>query len=315
MRVVLTAFSLAVAALTLAASSHAGFPGSNGRLAFQWYWEDENYNYGSIATVRPDGTHVRTITPEPGQGEVNGQPDWSPNGRWVVYTEDGSDFPTFLMVVRRDGTHRHAIYRNTWRSMFLDSPVWSPNGRRIAFVKWRWSSARGDWVSDIFIVRRDGTGLRRVTFTGRASEEDLDWSSRGRLVFRRGVRFRERRAELYTLWPNGTGLRQLTDNRVFDGEPDWAPGGRRIAFVRQSDEQSNEIWKMRTGDRSASQVATGRSGPLESRATPTWAPDGSQIAFIGNDGIHTVRPNGLDETTLGSPVDMGSINGLDWQAQ
>jgi hypothetical protein len=103
--------------------------------------------------------------------------------------------------------------------------------------------------------------------------------------------------------PNGEELRRLTLNRVPDEEPNWAPGGRRLTFVRGGD-----IWTMSAAGENARRIASGRS--------PAWAPDRSVIAFVGTDGaIHTVKPSGNDETLIGSPVSRGGIWELDWQAR
>ncbi len=75
---------------------------------------------------------------------------------------------------------------------------WSPNGRWIAFAR---RSGEDDLYSgDIFIVRSDGSRVRRVTHrTGFAPT----WSPDGRRIafLRRGV--------LYTVSPRGTGLRRI----------------------------------------------------------------------------------------------------------
>jgi Tol biopolymer transport system component len=158
-------------------------------------------------------------------------------------------------------------------------------------------------VSDIYAMSRSGNNLTRLTNTRRVTEDELDWSSRNLLVFRasRG-RSRLNRYELYTMRPNGQDRRRLTNNHVPDAQPDWAPGGRRLTFVRGA-----EIWTMRARGGNASSAASGHS--------PTWAPDGSLIAFVSADdlAIHTVRPSGADDTLLGDPVDHGSIFQLDWQ--
>ena len=98
--------------------------------------------------------------------------------------------------------------------------------------------------------------------------------------------------------PNGQDRRRLTNNHVPDTQPDWAPGGNRLTFVRNGD----EIWTMGASGGNASSAASGRS--------PAWAPDGRLVAFVSSaDGaIHTVRPTGADDTLLGDPVDHGSVS-------
>jgi WD40-like Beta Propeller Repeat len=50
-----------------------------------------------------------------------------------------------------DGTARALVTRNAGR------PAWSPDGRRIAFVSDRHTQ------DDIYVVRSNGSGLRRLT--------------------------------------------------------------------------------------------------------------------------------------------------------
>jgi Tol biopolymer transport system component len=189
---------------------------------------------------------------------------------------------------------------------FLSSPAWSPNGRRIAFVRYRWPDWAADWTSDIYVIRRDGTHLHRITSTRRAREDELDWSSANRIVFRRTpVRFRFKRYELFRMRPDGTHLRRLTHNDVADRFPDSSPDGKKIAFVR-----GGEVWMMDASGENAVSLATGSS--------PAWAPDATVIAYIASaDGaIHAVSPSGtapFEDAVVGSPVSNGEIYGLDWQ--
>ncbi len=198
--------------------------------------------------------------------------------------------------MRADGTDRRTVYSRPGQQ--LSSPVWSPNGRWLAFAR---APAWDDHLDDIYVIRYDGTDLRRVTRTGWSYIRSNDWSSRNRLVLVIGKPVT--RFDVFTIRPDGLGRRRLTNNRVHERQLDWAPGGRRLTFVRD-----DQIWTMRASGTNARTLASGHS--------PTWAPDGSVIAFVGaaDGAIHTVKPSGEDETVIGSPVDDGLvISGLDWQ--
>ncbi len=71
-----------------------------------------------------------------------------------------------------------------------------------------------------------------------------------------------------------------------DHDPQWAPDGRRLAFV--SDRSGRpDIWVVDTGMRSARPITgspTGASGPA-------WSPDGQSIAFVASEP-EPVRPAG-----------------------
>jgi Tol biopolymer transport system component len=301
----LAAVTLAVlfAAAACPDSARATFPGENGRFLLTW---DRQVSGGvstsDLLAVSRGGHRLHAIAHARGYRCGYHSGDWSPSGRRVVYLATCDGVGDKLVITRPDGSNKRVVYRGE----FLSSPAWSPYGRRIAFVAWRWSNRVGDYVSDIYIIRRDGTGLTRLTRTTWESEAELDWSSRNLLVFRSSRRrFWGSRYELFTMRPNGQALRRLTNNDLQDRQPDWAPGGRRLTFIRRGPDNA-EIWKMDASGENASMVASVASSPV-------WAPDGSLIAFLRDRAIYTVRPSGRDETLIGSPVQRGSIGGLDWQ--
>jgi Tol biopolymer transport system component len=293
---------LGSAALAWPDQARASFPGENGRLVFTWHLNRVVGTDLLATTLR--GINRRVLN-HCQYGCSNNSGDWSPDGRRLVYVQECTDsFCNNLVKIPPDGRPRKVIYE-AGIDFLLSSPVWSPDGSKIAFARYRWSQRVGDWVSDIYLISRNGTGLTRLTNTPRVSEDELDWSSQNLLVFRasRG-RWRENRYELYTMRPNGQDRRRLTNNRLPDTQPDWAPGGRRLTFVRKGD-----VWKMSASGQNAS------SAGAASGHSPTWAPDGSVIAFVSADdlAIHTVRPTGADDTLLGDPVNQGSVWQLDWQ--
>ena len=207
------------------------------------------------------------------------------------------------MTSRADGSDVELAYQPPGGAGLSDA-AWSPDGRWIAFTRHWWSKrGRGPFVSDVYVVRRSGNHLSRLTRTPRRWEVELDWSSENRLVFRsQHGTWLKKRSELFTMRPDGLGLHQLTHNTVRDSEPNWAPGGRRLVFVHRN----KEIWLIGLWGKGATMVAQGRD--------PTWAPDGSRIAYVGVDGlIHTIKPAGAGDVVVGSPVTEGFISQLDWR--
>lgn len=153
-----------------------------------------------------DGANVRRLTNHPG---IDTTPTWSPQGRQIAFTSDRTGSPQ-IYVVGVDGTGLRRITfesycdRPTWspapyneiayssrtgpghdikvidiptsevRQLTFglgtnESPSYSPNGRHVAFM-----STRGSGSKQIWIIGRDGRGLRRLTSLG--NNEMPSWS-------------------------------------------------------------------------------------------------------------------------------------------
>lgn len=107
---------------------------------------------------------------------------FSPDGAFIAVDGMGG----LAIVVSADGSSRTLTHRRP--NGYDHSPLVSPDGRLIAFAR---SPLRG--VSDVYLIRPDGTGLRRVTTTPipsrgtpRVGTTPLAWSPDGTrlLVFR-----------------------------------------------------------------------------------------------------------------------------------
>lgn len=77
----------------------------------------------------------------------------------------------------------------------------------------------------LYRIRSSGGGLRQLT-TGANAAVDPAYSPGGRRIA-----FARLGVGIFTMNPDGTGLRRLTKNGR-DSYPTWAPTGGRIAFVR-----------------------------------------------------------------------------------
>jgi Tol biopolymer transport system component len=98
--------------------------------------------------------------------------------------------------------------------------------------------------------------------------------------------------EIYTIRPNGLGIRQLTDVHGSAETPDWSPDGARIAFAIE-DQHDQGVWIMKADGSHLHQVAA-------SGAQPAFTPDGRHLVYdcgdcsSGGQGIFLVRADGSD---------------------
>jgi TolB protein len=96
----------------------------------------------------------------------------------------------------------------------------------------------------------------------------------GRIAF--GLSGADGNTDVYSVRPDGHGLRRLTDSPGFDACPAYARGGRHIAFC--SDRTgAPETWVMRENGSDERQV-TNLGGLL---TFPDFSPDGRRIAMSG----------------------------------
>jgi TolB protein len=106
--------------------------------------------------------------------------------------------------------------------------------------------------------------------------------------------------EIWTVQPDGTGMRQLTTCRSAEVsfgcvEPRWSPDGRRIVYA-EVEPTSARILVMNADGSDQHVIFT---APPEGYAfDPTWSPDGTHIAFTlkdpetGDDDIWTMNAAG-----------------------
>jgi tricorn protease-like protein len=100
-------------------------------------------------------------------------------------------------------------------------PSFSPDGRAIVY-------SRG---GDIFTVRADGSGLRRLT-SGSVFDSAPSVSPNGRVVVFERRSAAGMPADLYTVGANGGSPRALTSTPDDEHEASFSPDGRAIVFVR-----------------------------------------------------------------------------------
>lgn len=80
--------------------------------------------------------------------------------------------------------------------------------------------------------------------------------------------------EVFTVRPDGTGRKRLTDNLVDEWGPKWSPDGTKIALSSRRDGNS-EIYVMDGSGLNVTRLTENDA----SDGVPAWSPDGSRIAF------------------------------------
>ena len=213
-----------------------------------------------IYVARKDGSDLRRLTRGPG---FKYDPDWSPDGRWLLYRYEPPG-PTAstpeqigLVVMRADGTEAVDIAA---RARVYSGPAsWAPSHDRIAFA-----GGRPGEPSSIYVIRRDGSHLRRLTPMGREAQYPA-WSPDGKAIaftyVEPGGGF-----SIYRVPASGGQVERLTAGRQ-DNWPAWSPDSSRIAFSR-----GDSIWTI-AADGSDARLVTSRGG-----APLNWSPS-AEVVF------------------------------------
>jgi TolB protein len=152
-------------------------PNAN-RLAFERADEIEaggRTNHKAICIVSLGGTGVHRITP----WRVDAiQPDWSPNGRWIVFHQDHENTDTSnVWLVHPDGTGLHRVTHDFGGSGEWFGTTFSPNGHKITAAKAPGVGKPGN--ADVYVMNIDGSGLQNITRSVRW-DSTPDWGPRRR---------------------------------------------------------------------------------------------------------------------------------------
>lgn len=229
----------------------AAFAAVGSRMAFA--------RFDRLYVARADGTGERLLS-RAGRGYGV---TWSPDGRRIAFTSHYRTGRFAVYVANADGTGVRPLLTPAHRNEESDSPAWSPDGKLIAFASTR--AAPGN--PEIFTVRLDGTGLRRLTHTRGGAHVLGDdgmpsWSPDGRSIV-----FTSNRSGSGAIWvmrADGTNERKIYDRAGTDEfNPRYSPDGRRVAFGQLA-EVTQEVWTISSDGRGPRRVAVG--------GRPVWVP-------------------------------------------
>jgi Tol biopolymer transport system component len=167
-----------------------------------------------------DGTNRKQVYEKDGGGAF--APAWSPDGQWIVFGY-GAFFnarqlkTAQLMMIRADGSDQKILTDGSVNAGF---PSWSPDGKHIVYRVWT-KDERSLQILDL------DTG--KSTKLTNSDDNFPMWSPSGdRIGFTRDTHTTA--FDIFTIKPDGTDLKQLTNAPGNDAHCAWSPDGKLILF-------------------------------------------------------------------------------------
>jgi TolB protein len=243
---------------------------------------------GSLWVQRIDSEVAEQLTAGPG---YDYQPDWSSDGRCIVYAKYDKDAISLWALDLRS-KKSHALTQDG--AVNID-PRFSPDGKRVAFVS---TSYHGRF--HVFVGRFEDGILRdvqRLTGENRSPlpryyystfdhEISPAWSPDGVELL-----FVSDRGHIYGtggFWrmkaePGAEAREVHYEETTWKARPDFSPDGRRIVYASYLGQAWHQLWVM--------PAQGGDPFPLSygdfDNVNPRWSSDGQKIAFISNRGGNT----------------------------
>ncbi|MBE3124336.1 MAG: S9 family peptidase [Acidobacteria bacterium] len=200
-----------------------------------------------------------------------GDPQRSPDGKWVAYTVGTTDIEkdkrdTDLWMVSWDGAEE---VRLTSSLDGESTPRWSPDGRYLAFLTSRGTEEEKKLGAQIWLLDRRGGEAQRLTEI-KGGVAEYAWSPDGRrLVIVSSDQDPADEPEKMEGWKRKTKPPIVIDRYHFKQD--------RAGYLKRLD---SHLWLFDIAGRKAEPLT---AGPY-SDTSPVWSPDGARIAFVSERG-------------------------------
>lgn len=279
----------------------ASFSPDGSWIVFTSERDPEGSGQADIWRVHPDGTGLERLTRDPSMEDAG---VLSPDGSKLAYVSTKGGGRTANIWVMDLATRKARNLTGTGSKEAKATmnghfrPAWSPDGQWIAFTSDRgeaWLGAEsgagaGHWhPTSLYVMRADGSGLRRLTSTTPAESVGTPaWSSDGRRIVVYQLAVKDTFAARMDGFPN---VRFTANSRIV--EVDVATGASKVLSDAPGlktnprylpDGSVGFLYKSNTPTPQAGVAYTsGATGPRGVVRNPSWSPDGRTLVYYRHD--------------------------------
>jgi TolB protein len=218
---------IAVAAL-LAPAAGAVYPGKDGPIVYSFLNINEGEDSGGLLSHGPRlKQKPRALTESAGDRA----PAFSPNGRLIAFEgqpEPGATEGSHIYLMRSDGSGVRVLTKGNFDDA---DPAFSPDGKEIVFERSPVNHLR---ASHLFEVSVSGGEPTQLTF-GSGHDSEAVFTPNGHSILFVSERHKASREDIYSMRPNGNGVKVLLGGERNELSPDVSPDGRQVLFTSSSD--------------------------------------------------------------------------------
>jgi TolB protein len=216
-------------------------------------------------------------------GSINLNPDFSPDGREIIFTSYKRGNPD---LYRRSLSNTAEVLLSRRKGLNITGS-WSPDGNKIALAL----SKDGD--AEIYTLDKNGDHPARLT-VNQALDLYPAWSPDGKQIA--FVSDRLGNPQIFVMNADGGDVRRLTTSGNYNVNPRWSPKGDKIAYSRMTNGGFN-IFTIAPDGTSDTQLTS--EGNNEN---PSWSADSRLICFSSKrssgDGVYVMRADGTGQTRV-----------------